>query len=374
MHFLPDDSRTVGSWVPAASMQTGRVGHCAALLPNGSVLVAGGATSAGAGRYSITATAEVYSPESDSWKLVADLGQARERPVAAVLTSGRVLVAGGGDGDKGAFRDTELYDPGRELWIWTGQMAQPRTHHAAALLSSGRVLVAGGYAGNVLATVESYDPTSGLWEQESSLKHRRSLHTATRILNDRVLVAGGSNLGLIVAESEIYDPASGDWASTGSLSIPRYGHCAVAMRDGTVLVAGGVGILSPSARTTDMRLHEPSGNRANTLRMTLPRPLASAESYDPLLGNWTEIQPMHFAHQLPTATLLAGGQVLVVSGSGAEVYDPGAGTWTAAPGMNAMRGNHTATLLLDGRVLVTGGGQGAAANTAELYQPIQKDT
>jgi hypothetical protein len=47
-----------GTWSATGSMATGRFEHTATLLPDGRVLVTGGASSAGPA----TATAEVYTP------------------------------------------------------------------------------------------------------------------------------------------------------------------------------------------------------------------------------------------------------------------------------------------------------------------------
>jgi len=60
-----------------------------------------------------------------------------------------------------------------------------------------------------------------------------------------------------------------------------------------------------------------------------------------------------------TATLLAGGRVLIVRGnfnSSAELYDPRSGLFEAAGSTHTnFLGDHTATLLPDGRVLIAGG-------------------
>jgi hypothetical protein len=86
-----------------------------------------------------------------------------------------------------------------------------------------------------------------------------------------------------------------------------------------------------------------------------------------------------------TATLLTGGQVLIVGGTSAgtstlsvaELYAPGADLFTpTASLMTLARTNHTATRLADGRVLIAGGwnefasGQLIAVSHAEIYDPI----
>jgi hypothetical protein len=78
--------------------------------------------------------------------------------------------------------------------------------------------------------------------------------------------------------------------------------------------------------------------------------------------------------------LLPDGSALVVGGSdhtgrllaSAESFDPIAGQWSDAPGLGTARSGHTATVLRDGRVLVVGGAGGPVDShgllaSAELY-------
>ena len=82
---------------------------------------------------------------------------------------------------------------------------------------------------------------------------------------------------------------------------------------------------------------------------------------------------MNAARHSHTATLLDGGQVLVLGGTGAsgalaqgESYDPNSGFWTPSKGpLLSPRSGHTATMLGNGRVVAVGGNTGFA--TAEVY-------
>jgi hypothetical protein len=101
----------------------------------------------------------------------------------------------------------------------------------------------------------------------------------------------------------------------------------------------------------------------------------------PSIGSFTPTGSLTGARYLHTATLLAGGNVLVVGGdsgstslTSAELYDPVAKTFGPAASLSVDRENHRAVRLLDGRVLVTGGWSRAAAtsgglNSAERYDP-----
>jgi hypothetical protein len=85
-----------GTWSFAASMATRRGRHTATLLPNGDVLVVGGAQVGSMA--SVSASAEIYHPATNSWRTVPSMSTARVGQAAALLPSGEVLVAGGYDG------------------------------------------------------------------------------------------------------------------------------------------------------------------------------------------------------------------------------------------------------------------------------------
>ena len=82
------------------------------------------------------------------WALVAPLFQPLEEPQVAVLPDGRVLVAGGAtngepDGNQ-ALRATELYDVARDAWTSGSDLLEPRYGGHALVLADGSVLVLGG--------------------------------------------------------------------------------------------------------------------------------------------------------------------------------------------------------------------------------------
>jgi hypothetical protein len=101
-----------GSWTATASMGGVRTGHTATLLPDGTVLMAGGGSVSADGKVSPLASAELYDPASGSWTAAANMGGRRVGHTATLLPAGSVLVTGG-DSSSGDPRDSaELYDPG----------------------------------------------------------------------------------------------------------------------------------------------------------------------------------------------------------------------------------------------------------------------
>ena len=150
---------------------------------------------------------------------------------------------------------------------------------------------------------------------------------------------------------------AGPWLSAGSMTTARDYHTATLLPDGRVLLTAGRSASSPEVS------------------------LSSAEIYDPVSGTFRAIVSLNTARQLPSATLLPDGRVLVIGGykssqgwlSSAEIYDPAIGQWNATQPIFAHGVVHTATLLKDGRVLVMAGynqsGSPGPDDRVELFDP-----
>ncbi|MEU7144803.1 kelch repeat-containing protein [Nocardia sp. NPDC046473] len=154
-----------GKWSTTGSLATPRLSHQAVLLPDGSVLVLGGAAHGWVSgpvydSHSLNTTERWY-PVTDRWAPAARMPIGRDRFHAITLKSGKVLVFGGGDEQYlfAGFLATSLYDPYADTWSAVGPMSYGRTDFAATLLSDGRVLAAGGSnADDLPALTEIYTP------------------------------------------------------------------------------------------------------------------------------------------------------------------------------------------------------------------------
>ncbi|HXL93007.1 MAG TPA: kelch repeat-containing protein, partial [Streptosporangiaceae bacterium] len=158
---------STGTWSTTGSMSVAREGQNATLLANGQVLVTAG-VQAVAGPF-----AELYNPATGTWT-AASSGLAACTTTraclinssATLLANGQVLVAGGIaglDSRSGSTTAAELYNPSAGTWSTTGSLNTARGNQTATLLSSGKVLVAGGvdfasHSPADLASAELYTP------------------------------------------------------------------------------------------------------------------------------------------------------------------------------------------------------------------------
>src|ERR1039457_1353148 len=252
------------------SMGSARQDYTATLLNDGSVLVAGGLSTASV----ILGSAEIYNPSSGTFSATTGaMNIHRQYHTATRLAEGRVLITGGISSSGGApLASAEIYQHATGTFTVTGPMNSIRRNHTATLLNSGKVLIAGGrngsFSSSTLNTAELFDSAAnggaGAFNYTNkTMTLGRGYHTAS-LLTDygTVLITGGLTAsGASTNTAEIYDPGADRFTATGNMNVARNYHTAVVLQDVThrVLIAGGAtGSVSAS--------------------------LASAEIYDPSLG------------------------------------------------------------------------------------------
>jgi hypothetical protein len=100
-----------GKWSNTASMNAGRFGGTATLLPDGTVLATGGC-SGGCGNQPALASTEIYQPQDGFWFPITPMTQPRVFQTATLLPDGSVLVAGGSETYYSAATSTaEVFTP-----------------------------------------------------------------------------------------------------------------------------------------------------------------------------------------------------------------------------------------------------------------------
>jgi hypothetical protein len=183
-------------------------------------------------------------------KTTGNMTVARESHTATLLSSGKVLLAGGSDGALGnstpavsIYASGDLFDPSTgQFTAATGMMTAERDFLTANLLSSGKVLLAGGVNTTMtLGTADLFDPSGQSFTATGNLVTPRFYHDATG-LNDSagtILVTGGIAAGGNTDAAETYDPTAGTFTVTGSMLHPRVWHSSTVLPNGKILVTGG---------------------------------------------------------------------------------------------------------------------------------------
>jgi len=148
---------STGTWSSTGSMSFGRINFAAVRLADGRVLVSGGGVNS-ADTVFPTGSAEIWSPITNSWKLVAPMTKARSSHRMVLLNGGLAFAVSG--------PDSEVYDPVRDAWVAGPPPAAPRAEFSLTALKDGRVLMAGGYVGgsdprlrSAASTDEIFSPT-----------------------------------------------------------------------------------------------------------------------------------------------------------------------------------------------------------------------
>lgn len=329
-------SIVVITWRPTGSMSLARSEFGYARLPDGKVLVAGGATSTG-----WTGHSELYDPATGAWTPTGAMQTPRIDPGAdfqlPVLPDGRVLYAGGYP-SVAATTSVEIFNPQTGAWAAAAPMSQGRSGYAWSVLPDGRLLVAGGSLNSggtaATATVEIYDPQSNTWTAGPSMATARYNGAFVTLQDGRLMVISGWTSASAPSTAEIYNPQTNSW-STVTTPFGRYASVAQLLSDGRVLVASGA---NSSAAHAEAWLYDPQANTwASTATMSAPRAWASIASR-------------------------GDGSPLVVSGNDASSvlasvtrYDHNLGTWSAQPALQSPHRIGLAIALTDGRTLAAGG-------------------
>lgn len=328
-------------WQAAPLLAEARIFHTASLMPDGRVLIVGGAVdprlTQGTDAW-VLSSAEHFS--AGAVAPGAGLSQARAKHTATVLGDGRLLVVGGLGGDGRALASVEGWSPTTRAWQVLPPLRTARHSHAATRLSDGRVMVSGGVGvdGQALSSVELWDPRPQTWSDAAELPQALHGHVATQLTSGQVLTTGGtwvSHPGPI-PWAWTWHPERPTWQVAGHI-LP--GSLADLSRSSTHITvvaraAGDALVFTPDhilrwepqvqdpRRTMPLWAAQPSATRLSDGRvMLIGRPERSGGTFDTIAGMWDpvgrlwmEVAPLDGRSRNRASTLqLPSGRVIHVS-------------------------------------------------------------
>ena len=314
------------------SMAGPRMDPALMLLPDGTLLVAGGDDATLVS--SALDSAELYDPVAGAFYTVDAMSKRRSWPACGWLPDGKVLMAGGKD-ENGATRVAELFDPTTKQFEPTGTTVSPHALAAVLPLPDGNVLVAGGGddQGNFLAA-EIYDASAGTFRAVSDMHRDHFPPIGALLPSGRVFLTGRAEEKN--EPSELFDPISESFSDTDAAP-SRFDGIVALLGTGAVLTAGGS--LAGSVAS------------ANLYRDWPPMPAPSGDLYLPLV--------VHAAVALPDGRVVVAGGVVGVDDNGQAVgnyvflFDPTSLTFGEGP-TTPVPYEASGVLLPDERVLVVG--------------------
>jgi hypothetical protein len=239
-----------GAFTAVAGMNVPRMYHTATILNNGKVLIAGG--------LGLTinindnlSDAELYDPLTGFFTTTGKLITPRVNHTAALLPDGTVLVAGGSGYDDGPIPSIERYDPAAGAFSFAGATGSVQSSGPAiaSVLTTGQVLMPLHLYDSPTAAARLYDYSTAMFVDTGNMRAPR-LSTATLLPTRKVLIAGyadgddfpspGSPAADGLPSADLYDPAKDGFSATGDMATPRFNHTATLLPDGTVLMSGGM--------------------------------------------------------------------------------------------------------------------------------------
>jgi hypothetical protein len=194
-------------------IESGRWLHTATLLRDGRVLIAGGRSnncSASCEIFSLN-TAEIFDPSTGIFIPTGSLNIGRFGHTATLLPDGRVMILGGTTteeiGPSQQVQTAEVYDPATGEFHFLGYTALGRGLHALALLNSGRFLLVGGYNQNdsPMGSTESFDSVARAAVPGPDMSDWRIRAAAVRLNSGEILIIGGNNSGGPVAPVDLFE-------------------------------------------------------------------------------------------------------------------------------------------------------------------------
>ncbi len=152
---------------------------------------------------------ELFDPDTNTFSDTGSLQQGRSMLTAHTLPDGRVIVIGGASVSAGGINtpldSMEAYDPNTGTWTTLPyKLGTPRCWHASALVLDGTIIVAGGYTvtgqcDSLSDTVDQVDPVAGTVTSFATLPNKNTEWNAVTLLDGSIIGVGGGACGTATA-------------------------------------------------------------------------------------------------------------------------------------------------------------------------------
>lgn len=274
---------------------------------------------------------EVYDPNLNSWKRIADMPTARTSPEMAVV-DGKIYVMGGYSGIDRKLVNikpstvVEVYNPRTDTWSRKQDTSLPRFQFGIGTVD-GKIYAIGGYlhpwdrkpgAPGRIDLVEVYDPATDMWIKRAKMPTQRD-GFGVGVVNNRIYAIGGSGWpqfgpgGPFLTTIEEYNPKINRWQKGGDMPNLRISFSTVSL-GGIIYLIGG--FVWQNAR---------------------PEYLSTVDAYAPETEMWSDIPAMPMPIS-PFGAAAIKGKIYVFGGQGKNwelfptvaVFDTGFRAVTAA--------------------------------------------
>jgi hypothetical protein len=183
-----------GRFTSTGALTVARESHVAVKLQDELVLIAGGHHGP-RGNLTLLTSSEIYEPATGVFTRAGDMRVRRHKHDGVLLPDGRVLITGGADerDDRGVYKSSELFDPRTGAFTLGPSMQLGRYKHAGSsmVLPTGLVLVAGG-----APQAEVYNPRANAFALVPGEPRMAGQFSATALLRTGgALITGGYGNG-----------------------------------------------------------------------------------------------------------------------------------------------------------------------------------
>ncbi len=276
------------------------------LLPDGKIIFVGGADrpSYGPG----TRNVKTFNYMTETWTHLPDMLGYRWYPTMTRLTSGKLLVIGGG-GQNNPVRlgTSELYNPATGVSYYVDTVAIPNELSPIVMLHNGKVLM-------THRPPQLFDPATEQWTTCADFLQGPRMpngdhadHELVLLQEGNVVAVGFKNFGTGVGKLiEKYNPVSDSWSYGVNFHPVRSRPKTVLLPNKKIVVLAGYKEESTNPAAT---------NNWGYMKLT--------DLYDPYADSWRRLADMNYFreyHSLPI--LVPDGRIIMVGGEGQPGNEP----------------------------------------------------